>query len=151
LLVEHFLASPLPSTYFLAPDIIDLADNSGTFSIYSPATAEESAAHPVTFPWYQGDTNSLGYHSPDRSELLLQAGYGIGSESSLSDAAPAWQASALDLQVPWQDTYHPQHDLPTTIHNGTFIGGNVNNSVRYGESGMFRLNLFSGLPRNESS
>ncbi|KAJ7663220.1 hypothetical protein DFH06DRAFT_1296068 [Mycena polygramma] len=38
--------------------------------------------------------------------------------------------------APWTNTY-PSHPEPaTTIHNGTFINGNVNNTVRNGELGL---------------
>ncbi|KAJ7611131.1 hypothetical protein DFH06DRAFT_1485356 [Mycena polygramma] len=45
--------------------------------------------------------------------------------------------------APWPNVNPPYPKSATTIHNGTFIGGNVNNTVRHGESGISILHRVS--------
>jgi hypothetical protein len=62
----------------------------------------------------------------------IREGYYLAPEASLPDAP----AAQLDAHTSWQNAYSARYEPTTTIHNGTFIGGNVNNNMRNGELGM---------------
>ncbi|KAJ7888289.1 hypothetical protein B0H13DRAFT_2042505 [Mycena leptocephala] len=132
------------------PQVSSLPTMSTSFSTFlvPPRTSDApsprySAANPpslrfspdtLTLPNFPYDT----FSAPDNTQLS-----GIAEQAHSMDSQPSFPAPAQG--TPSQNMYPSQHEPTTTIHNGTFIGGNVNNTVRhmYGESGLNILHRVS--------
>ncbi|KAF7349087.1 putative nwd2 protein [Mycena venus] len=57
---------------------------------------------------------------------------------------PGDDAAVFSPQARWQNAF-PNYQQPTAFHNGTFVAGNVNNTMRNGESGLNILDRISAL------
>ncbi|KAJ6608444.1 hypothetical protein B0H10DRAFT_526136 [Mycena sp. CBHHK59/15] len=83
---------------------------------------------------------SIEYHPSDSGQVPspFEDSSHMASESiypSFRDTPPL-HISAVHAHTPWQNMYPSQYEPVTTIHGGTFVGGNVNNTLRNGESGI---------------
>ncbi|KAJ6558803.1 hypothetical protein DFH09DRAFT_527357 [Mycena vulgaris] len=138
--VEDFpYPSQLPSastsslTSLTAPGT-NLADNLGP--PYSTAVAPSYMFPLSTITQYPVHNNIhySGYRAPDHTQLprLVEEGYNMAFEPLFWETPPA----QVGAHAPWLNAFPAQYEPSTTIHNGTFIGGSVNNNVRNGESGI---------------
>ncbi|KAJ6521687.1 hypothetical protein B0H19DRAFT_1277647 [Mycena capillaripes] len=102
-----------------------------------PPFMDPPAAPEYSFPVHTHpgglSIRDIGYHAPNSSRISHEDVY--SRSDRLPAAAPPAQPefNAVNLHTPW---YLSHQNPSTTIHNGTFIGNNVNNNVRNGESGI---------------
>ncbi|KAJ6475554.1 hypothetical protein C8R45DRAFT_380953 [Mycena sanguinolenta] len=113
------------STSMFAPPVVRLPDNS-----------EPSSRH-------HSDTTHTPEFPPD---IFRQQHLGNPTIHTQHYAPPhpGNDAAVFSAQAPWQNG-SPHHQQPMAFHNGTFVAGNVNNTVRNGESGLNILERISAL------
>jgi hypothetical protein len=129
--------STSPQTLLSAPNITHLPDNLGHPSSYLPITAGGHMSPTSVISQYAQTTHThhVDYGAPDRTRLLrpIEEHPYTAAGPSFPDVPPA----QLGAPAPWQNLYPLQNQPTTMIQNGTFIGGDVNNTVQNGESGMW--------------
>ncbi|KAJ6525158.1 hypothetical protein B0H19DRAFT_1276241 [Mycena capillaripes] len=120
---------PYNSISPFTPGVMHLPDHLDP-PFMAPPAAPEFPAPPHTHP-RDPSIRAIGYHTQPNFGQISHEDVYSRSERLPSATPPAQpEFNAVNLHTPW----NLSHQKPsTTIHNGTFIGGNVNHN---GESGI---------------